>query len=376
MKRIAFASHVALIRGKEYDGIGNVLIKTLSSVTDNFIFVRHSMDGLLASEVRYFKKESFERSDKLSVISKSAPLRYLSEVLSTVYYFLFKQKVDVFVGIDPLNALAGVILRKIGRVDKVIFYTADYSPHRFEQETLNKIYHLIDGYCVKQADTVWSVSSKIVEIRSEMGLVEEKNIFLPNVPPVEFNAFRTNEHDMYNLIMYGILDKQLDFHGAIRSVAELKETFPEISLTIVGNGPEEENLRDLAISLDVTDRVLFKGRLPLEETLKLTSKSGIGLALYTGTWGFNQYGDSTKCREYFNYGLPVISTDTHSTVDEIKGYGAGIVVDKSIEAYTGAVKNVLDEYNEYSKNSYELGRKYEGIHRKVITDLLTDVSKE
>jgi glycosyltransferase involved in cell wall biosynthesis len=369
-KRLVFSSHVALIDGKEWDGIGNVLLETLPSICSEFIFVRHSMDGLLPSEVRQYKKASISKKVNLHVFGKIAPLRYASELINTVLYFSFKEKADVYIGIDPLNAVAGIFLKKLGRVEKSIFYTADYSPTRFSNKLMNSIYHSIDRYCVKHADEVWSVSSKIAELRRNDNLPDEKNIFMPNVPPVEYNGFRKNKHDKYNLIMYGLVGTQLDFEGGIQAVAALKKEIPDISFTIVGNGPEEERLKRLAKRLGVSDKVIFKGRLPLSQTLELASRAGIGLALYTGEWGFNQFGDSTKCREYFNYGLPVISTDTHATVDEIKKNKAGVVVEKSIESYVEAIKSVIENYDGYSAASRKLGRKYEGVHQKELLRLV------
>jgi len=371
VKRIAFASHVTSINGKEYDGIGNVVIETLSSLTDEFIFVRHSMDGLLPSEVQTHHKAKNISKVQLHVLSRVAPLRYLTEILKTVYYFTFKAKVDVYVGIDPLNALAGILLKKLKRVDTVVFYTADYSLHRFKNTIMNTIYHRIDAYCVKHASEVWSVSSKIVAIRKEMGLSDNRNIFVPNVPPIEFDGLRRNKHDVHTLIMYGIVDTQLDFEGAIRAVAHLASTIPGIRLTIVGNGPEEARLKKLARELKVSEHIIFMGRQTLAKTLDAASRSGIGLALYTGVWSFNEYGDSTKCREYFNYGLPVISTDSHSTVDEIKQYEAGIIVEKSVDAYVSAITSILAQYDDFSRHSLKLGEKYQGIHQKVFRRILS-----
>jgi glycosyltransferase involved in cell wall biosynthesis len=372
MKRIAVASHIALIDGKQYDSIGNSLIKTLSSICSDFVFVRHSIDGLLRSEIHEYGSSKVTKVVKLRVFSRISPLRYFSEVFSTVSYFLYREKVDIYVGIDPLNGLAGVLLKKLKRVDKAIFFTSDYSDNRFTSRLMSKIYHMIDSYCVKNADEVWSVSSRIVEIRKNMGLADGKNIFVPNVPPVEFNGLRKNIHNKYSLITYGIIDKQLDFEGSIRAVGCLSKKYPKISLTIVGNGPAEERLKKLSKDLNISNRVYFAGRQPFERTLELASQSGIGLALYTGVWGFNKYGDSTKCREYFNFGLPVISTDTHSTVGEIKESGAGIITDLSVDEYVKAIEKIIDNYDSYSKKSLELGKKYEGIHKKEFLRILNN----
>ena len=327
------------------------------------------MDGLLASEVHSYKGGDATRK-RLWVIGSIAPFRYLTEFIATVFYFTFLKKVDVYVGVDPLNAFAGIFLKKIRRVDTAVFYTADYSVKRFANPLLNMAYHWIDRYCVKNADKVWSVSSKIVKIREKMGLENARNIFLPNVPPIEYNSYRKNRKDRHTLITYGIIDKQLDFEGTIRAVASIKKDIPDIKFVIVGNGPEEGRLKKLSEDLKIADRIVFKGRQTLPDTLKLASKSGIGLALYTGAWSFNTFGDSTKCREYFNYGLPVVSTDTHSTVGEIKAFGAGRIVGLSSKEYEGAIRDIIANYDTYSSKSLELGKKYEGIHKKKLSELL------
>lgn len=368
-KSVAFASHVTLIEGKEYDGIGNVLKDVLPAISDDFIFVRHSMEGGLASQVQYFDKGVVTRTKELGVISGIGPLRYITEVISTVRFFK-KNPVDVFIGIDPLNALAGVILKKAGAVKKTVFYTADYSVNRFSLKLLNYIYHRIDMYCVTQSDEVWSVSPRIVKIRESMGLASKKNILLPNVPPEKYNYMKDNVHNRQTLFTCGIVDTQLDFESSIRAVSILRDEFPDLQLVVVGNGPEVERLEALAVELDVVERVHLKGRRDLSGTLDEMSKAGIGLALYTGVWGFNEYGDSTKCREFANFGLPIITTDTHATVPEIVEYEAGVVTEPGVEHLVTAIKKVLEHYDDYSEKSVQLGAAHTGAHRKILQRVL------
>lgn len=375
-KTLVFASHVACVNGSEYDGIGNVLKETLKSNSTEYIFVRHSMDGLLPSQIEEYNitGHMFNKV-KLRVISNIAPLRYISEICTTVLYFMVHSKTDVFIGIDPLNALSGVILKKLGRVKKIVFYTADYSEKRFDNDMLNMIYHHIDMYCCRQSDEVWNVSKRIWQLRKKMGVSNKRNIFVPNVPPVSNSNDTATRHNKFELITTGIIDKQLDFEGTIRAVALLKNEIPELVLTIVGNGPEEGHLKKLAKELGVSGKVTFTGRLSLLESLRLQSGAGMGLALYTGIWGFNTYGDSTKCREYFRFGLPVISTDTHSTVEDIVRWDAGMVVDKNVDAYVRAIKEILNRYEFYSSNSTKAGWVYENIHLRLIRQLLKTENK-
>lgn len=372
MGGVVVASHSALINGKEYDGIGNVLKATLPGIVEQYVFVRNSIDGKLPSEVQAYRKGVLESAHSLRVLSRFGPIRYVTEYYQSVKYFARRGKhIDVYVGIDPLNALSAIRLKRKGIVSKVIFYTADYSPRRFANPILNHVYHLIDRYCVKYADEVWSVSTRICDVRRKMGLAEEKNIFVPNVPPVEYDNLKKNRHDKYELITTGIIDKQLDFEGTIHAVAALKNELPKLHFTIIGNGPEEDSLKRLADKLGVGDRIEFTGRLPLEQALERQSRAGVGLALYTGVWGFNEYGDSTKCREYFNFGLPVISTDTHSTVAEVRDGGAGEVVTIDHSAYVAAIKNVIAHYDKYAQASKKAGERYRGTHKKQLLRVLS-----
>ena len=371
-KRIAFASHVATIDKKQYDAIGDALKDSLGVVADKFIFVRHSMDGLIESEVQHYEGAKIVSKSILKIAKRVAPLRYITEVMASVWHFCFKQKVDVYIGVDPLNALAGIILRYLRRVDTAIFYTSDYSPSRFNNKVLDRAYHAIDKYCVKHADEVWSVSSRIVSIRKQMGLEDAKNILVPNAPPAEYAKLFSPKKNKYELVTLGIVDKQLDSAGMIKAIAKLKDKYPKIKFTIIGNGPEEANLKKLAADSNVADRVEFTGRLAFKDAQARVAKAGIGLALYTGIWGFNKYGDSTKCREFFTYGLPVISTDTHATVDELVAQGAGVLVEQSTDDYASAVDDIIEKYDRYAENSLKLGRKYLGIHEAQLQRVLTN----
>lgn len=370
MKRMAIASHVALIDGKEYDGIGNILKEALSTENVTYCMVRHSMEGGLPSIVEEYNKGDKEVIARLPVIRKFSLARYTSEIITTIAYFTFRKKIDLFVGIDPLNAFAGIILRKLGRANYCVFYTPDYSPKRFNNKYINNIYHAIDRFCVRHADEIWCVSPRIAETRKQMGVNEDRIMIMPNVPPSKFAGLRKNKHAKYTLITYGIIDKQLDFEGAIKAVALLQGRHPQTRLIIVGNGPEESKLKQIAENLGVTRRIDFMGQRPFAETLELASRAGVGLALYTGEWGFNAYGDSTKCREYFFFGLPVISTDTHATVPELVAAKAGIIVKKNVQDYVKALEKIFADYDTFAVASEKLGQRYDDVHKKQLLRLL------
>lgn len=60
---------------------------------------------------------------------------------------------------------------------------------------------------------------------------------------------------------------------AVRALRYLED--PNASLVIVGNGPDEERIRRLTRRWQVSDRVVFKGRMPRNEAIRLVAQCGV-----------------------------------------------------------------------------------------------------
>jgi glycosyltransferase involved in cell wall biosynthesis len=102
-------------------------------------------------------------------------------------------------------------------------------------------------------------------------------------------------------------------HLAIRAMAQIKETFPEATFTVIGKGPAEKWLQTEAKKAGVTDAVVFAGRLPRPQLLDT-------LHSYTA-FVFPSLHDSggMVVLEALSQGVPVICLDLG---------GPGIVVNE------------------------------------------------
>ena len=80
------------------------------------------------------------------------------------------EKIDVYVGIDSLNAAAGLLLRRLGKARRVVFWTIDYVPDRFDNRMLNWVYHRFDRLCVRRCDETWNLSPRMEPARRERGV--------------------------------------------------------------------------------------------------------------------------------------------------------------------------------------------------------------
>lgn len=155
-------------------------------------FIKHKVNELLFIThpliyLKEFYKDSssyflYKNGDKIE--SKTAfhwvmpnTFLYIKDfVYSIIWVYLQKKKFSIFVGADPLNALAGLFLKKIGRVEKVVYYAIDYFPKRFKNPILNWIYHFIDKLSVRYSDEIWNLSETMI-IARKMG--KKKQFVVP-----------------------------------------------------------------------------------------------------------------------------------------------------------------------------------------------------
>ena len=108
-------------------------------------------------------------------------------------------------------------------------------------------------------------------------------------------------------------------HLAIRALAQVKATIPDATLTLLGNGPAERWLRDLAKRCGVADAVEFAGHVPRQQLVD-------SLLSYTGLV-FPSLHDSggLVVLEALSKGLPVVCLDLGGPGIMVNG-SCGIVV--------------------------------------------------
>lgn len=294
----------------------------------------------LESKKRKYRLIKYPLTSRLPLIIKSF-LETLNTVLKGILY-----KPDVFIGIDPLNALAGIILKKLGFTRKTVFYCVDYTPTRFRNKFLNLCYLNIDEFCAKYSDEVWNVSSRIVELRKKQGVKSERIKYLPNSP--NFNSCPrspANRVDRNKIAMVTGLAHGQIFPILLKSFQKVSRKYPSLKLILFGTGEYEDKLRSRIKAMGFAQNVIFCGQLENRDLLREISKCGLGLALYSYSpefsWVF--YGDSKKAREYLACGLPVIINDVVATSDDVKKYKAGILVELNVESISSAIELMMSD---------------------------------
>jgi GalNAc-alpha-(1->4)-GalNAc-alpha-(1->3)-diNAcBac-PP-undecaprenol alpha-1,4-N-acetyl-D-galactosaminyltransferase len=133
---------------------------------------------------------------------------------------------------------------------------------------------------------------------------------IPNgVHHVETNATLSKSQQPITIISVGRLSPVKGMDILITAFASIKDTFPEIRLLILGDGPSQQELQGLCKKLGAEDRVIFTGKV--NNPIQYVQQADI-FVLASRFEGFpNALCEAMAC------GLPVISTESSPAIREI-----------------------------------------------------------
>ena len=165
------------------------------------------------------------------------------------------------------------------------------------------------------ANAVITVNDSLAARLRSIGVPDRKLTVVMNTPDLRlFDRAAHPERDFMAdgtlaLVYAGALTPVYELDVLIKALASIRAQRPELptSLHIYGRGDAEEQLRALAQSVGVADRVRFHGRIPLEEVAAAIAPSDIGIAP-TRRDPMTDFSLSTKLFEYSAMGKPVVAS--------------------------------------------------------------------
>ena len=368
-KRIVIAQHEA-----DEGGPGKVLLDYFNKKKNTVIY--H-----LAHPNLYIKS-GYKKSSRLTIYHNGkiqsttfAPhfqfpewTLYLKDVFYTLLWFIRLPKVDLFIGLGNLNAFCGCILKKLGKVSVVIYYVIDYVPQRFSNNIINTIYHRIERIAALKSDWTWNLSTRIIEAREEKW--KEKFLHQLVVPHgLYFNEKRVRSFQSihrHEIIYMGYINEEQGLGLLFSSLPNILNRMPGTTISIIGTGNYEEQLKKEARRLKISKYITFHGLIPdrnlMEERL---SEGAIAVALYKPSHGFSFYSDPGKIKHYLSVGLPIIMTGLPPIAQEVQRWKCGYVISYSRTEFIKAASALLLNDSLYKKmraNSLRLAKKYDWEH--------------
>lgn len=245
-------------------------------------------------------------------------------------WFVFRQgwkylgQDSVFIGINNLNAVVGILLKWLGKGKCVVYYVIDYTPTRFPSRLINGIYQSLARFAARRADMVWNLSERMRDVHARFGARPDTSIMVPiGLHAHEFQVVPEEEIKRNQLIVVSTLFESKGVHLAIDAMTHL----PAARLTIVGTGPYEGELKERAERLGVADRITFLGLADRTVLFDRLSHSRVALAPYqTDPANYSYYADPAKPKEYLACGIPVVITRVPWIAEEIERRPMGLAI--------------------------------------------------
>jgi glycosyltransferase involved in cell wall biosynthesis len=108
----------------------------------------------------------------------------------------------------------------------------------------------------------------------------------------------------------GTLNTHQGLDIALKAIAELKDTNPDIELHIYGEGPAKPSLVELSRELNLSGSVHFHDFLPCDKIPEVMALSDLAVVPKRASSAFGNEAMSTKIMEFMSLGVPVVVSRT------------------------------------------------------------------
>lgn len=197
----------------------------------------------------YAEKKIKDRGFRVTVFN-SNPAIYNLKNIWKLYIWFKKERPDIVHTAAGEANFHGVIAAKLAGIPLVVAEEIGFPNHSWKAKIIFKlVYNLTDRViCVSEAVKKYLVNLK--EIESSKGVV----IYNPVSTP---KNLAVSKEEQFTIVTVGRLEKIKNQELLLRALAKIgKDTF---RLIIVGDGRERNRLEALALTLGISDRVIFTG---------------------------------------------------------------------------------------------------------------------
>ncbi len=348
-----------------------------------YLLEKYSMELLLIGHPLLENEESFKRSSRFEyykdsklVIKKNAfhwilpmPLLHIKDIMYTFVWCLnYRSKWDAFFGINNIDVLVALILRKMGKIRKVIYHPVDYGSVRFKNKLLDWLYFQFDKICVQSCDETWNVSEGMIvarEKRMRLKRDHRQYVFPICVWVYKVKRLPFNKINKKKIVFRGSLFDWMGVDLIIGAMPQIIKTIPGVVLEIFGDGNEKAFLQNKAKKLKVHDYIKFYGWIRERKELEaLMSDGALGIATFNPKIVDDKVrnGDPGKIKDYMLMGMPVITTNAVGYSQKIEKSRSGLVVNYKEEDLAKAVIKLLSDeqlLKEYRKNALKFIKQFD-----------------
>jgi glycosyltransferase involved in cell wall biosynthesis len=238
---------------------------------------------------------------------------------------------------------AGVIAKKISDKNKIPFLLTEHSTS-YARELISEI-ELNEAINVCNASSInLAVSNEFCKLLSEK--IKPKNwIYLPNIVNNKFFEKKLNKHNQkgFGFINVAMVDSKKRQENILLAFNNEFKGEKFITLTIGGDGPELQILKNLAKTLNISNQVEFTGALSRDQVCeKMAASNAFVLSSRYETFG-------VVVIEALALGLPVIATRCGGPESIVRKEDGILVPVDDVESLGKAMREIYENLTKYDK---------------------------
>lgn len=360
----------------------------LKNQVKELLFVAHPLFYIKGRPGPYFElyKDGI-MIKKVQYVNRKYPsiIQYVKDYLLTLMWIIkVGNRWDLIIALDNLNTLSALTLKLFKTVDRVIYYTIDFVPNRFENKLLNIIYGNIEKIAVRYADTTWNLTSRIAIGREKIRGMDRKKYNRQIIVPIgiwfdRIKRKKFNEVEKHTIVYAGGLSPHQGIQLVIDAMPQVLKKVNDAKMLIIGIGNYEDALREQVRKLKLEKNVKFLGYFEKHEDVeRILSNCGLAVAMYSkelSKWSY--FADPSKIKSYLAAGLPVITTSLTMISKDLLKKECGIISDYNKEDLAKKIiKFLKDEKKQkkYRENAIEFGSQFDW--NKILDENISKIFRE
>jgi glycosyltransferase involved in cell wall biosynthesis len=259
---------------------------------------------------------------RFSLVFKKGPFFY-AEYNFRLFVFLLFSKADILLANDldtlPANFIASKLKQKPLIYDSHEFFTE--VPELIGRPRVKQIWEWLERRMVPELKFAYTVCESIAKIYNEKYGVPFRVV--RNVPMAGTTSGKKENGKTEKMILYqGAVNVGRGLEQAIHAMHFVEN----VRLVIAGGGDIKTYLEKLVETENLSAKVIFTGRLPLEELVQLTPQADLGLSIEEDLGLNYRFALPNKLFDYIQAQVPVLTTNLPEMAALVSRYQIGEII--------------------------------------------------
>ena len=264
-----------------------------------------------------------------------------------LFLFLLFSKFDLLLANDldtlPANFLASKIKKKALVYDSHEYFTE--VPELIDRPKVKKVWEWLESKMLPKIKTAYTVCNSIAEIYH--GKYGTPFKVVRNIPvSSKFTFEKKSEIDEKIILYQGAVNIGRGLQQAILAMQNIENA----KLIIAGDGDIKADLEILVKKENLQNKVVFTGRLSIDELSKLTPQADLGLSIEEDLGLNYRFALPNKLFDYIQAQVPVLITNLPEMAAIVNKYKIGEITE-SLEP-THLAEKIIDALNNQEKRKF------------------------